>query len=252
MIRYELFAPENLPEVTSGADLAGLIAEACSKADFAFQNGDVVVLAQKIVSKSEGRLISLASVTPGEQALKLAEQSEKDPRLVELILRESRTILRVRQGLIVPETKLGLVSANAGIDASNTGGESDIVILLPSDPDQSARKIAQRLFDLTGVRIGVVINDSQGRPFRNGAIGVAIGCAGVNPLKVYIGEKDRDDKTLQSSIEAVADEIASAASLLMGQAAEGRPVVIIRGLASLAGSGKAADLVRDPEQDFFR
>ena len=252
MYQLILFALDNLPEVLPGTNLARMILEACRRDSFALETGDIVVITQKIVSKAEGRLVDLTPVTPGEEALKLAAQCNKDPRLVELILSESREILRVRPGLIIPETKHGLVSANAGIDASNTGDRQTMVLLLPVDPDDSAKLIRQEFYQLSGVRVAVVVNDSQGRPFRNGAIGIAIGCSGVQPLKVYVGEKDRDSKTLQSSVEAVGDEMASAASLLMGQAAEGRPVVIIRGLSHFAGEGQATDLVRVPALDMFR
>ncbi|MHB1654087.1 MAG: coenzyme F420-0:L-glutamate ligase [Desulfitobacteriaceae bacterium] len=252
MLRFELLAPNNLTEILHGADLAQVIVDACQEEGVPLQTGDIVVIAQKIVSKAEGRFVDLNTVVPGEEALKLAGQSQKDPRLVELILRESKAILRVRPGLIVPETKHGLISANAGIDASNTGGAPNTVLLLPLDPDRSAEDIRRRILTSTGTQVGVIINDSQGRPFRNGAIGVAIGSAGNVTTKIYIGQEDRDKHTLQSSVEAVADEIASAASLLMGQGAEGRPVVIVRGLSSLSGEGKAADLVRDPSIDMFR
>lgn len=252
MARLELLAPRCIPEIRPGTDLAGVILRACREEGIVLQDGAVIVIAQKIVSKAEGRLIDLSTVIPGDEALRLAGICGKDPRLVELILQESRDILRVRPGVIVPETKHGLISANAGIDSSNTGTNGEEVLLLPSDPDSSALNICRAIVRLSGVRVAVVINDTQGRPFRNGAVGVAIGAAGITPLKSYIGQQDRDRRVLKSSVEAVADEIASAAGLLMGQAAEGLPVVIVRGLADLIGEGRARDLVRDPSLDMFR
>lgn len=251
MFNVSYYSPDNLPEIVPGADLSRLIVDSFQESGITLESGDILVLAQKIVSKAEGRIVDLDTVRPGAEAIRLAGESQKDPRLVELILNESRSILRIRPGLIVPETKHGLISANAGIDASNTGGLNR-VILLPEDPDASAEKIRSQISNLTNVQTGVLIIDSQGRPFRVGAVGVAIGCAGLAPLVEHIGKSDRDGRVLRSSAEAVADELASGASLLMGQAAEGRPLVLVRGLAHLLGFGKADALVRDPALDMFR
>jgi coenzyme F420-0:L-glutamate ligase/coenzyme F420-1:gamma-L-glutamate ligase len=218
------------------------------------RDGDVLVLCQKIVSKAEGRMVRLDAVTPSEAAQRLAAETSKDPRLVELILREARKVLRTRPHLIIAEHRLGWVCANAGIDRSNVAQPDDdgVVLLLPMDPDRSAREIRERLSAASGAHIAVIINDTHGRPFRNGAVGVAIGVAGLSPLTDLRGQPDLFGYQLQTSILGTADEIAAAASLLMGQADEGRPAILVRGAPIVQGEGTARDLQRAEEQDLFR
>ena len=211
----------------------------------------MVVLAQKIVSKSEGRLVRLSDVTPSPRAVELAKTADKDPRLAELILRESNEVVRAIRGVIVVEHKLGFVMANAGIDASNVD-DPEQVLLLPADPDGSARKLRQRFKEIAGVDVGVVINDSWGRAWRMGTVGAAIGAAGLPGLLDMRGQPDMNGRILRVTEIAYADEIAAAASLVMGQAAEGRPVVIVRGLGAPARDGNAAELVRPRKLDLFR
>jgi coenzyme F420-0:L-glutamate ligase/coenzyme F420-1:gamma-L-glutamate ligase len=222
-------------------------------AEIDLQSGDVIAIAQKIVSKAEGRYIDLATVTPDTRTLDVAAHVEKDPRLVQLILDESDEISRMRPGVLVVRHKLGFVSANAGIDRSNTGqNDEDVVLLLPVDPDDSAEKIRQTLHQQFGVSIGVVITDSHGRPHRMGTLGVAIGVAGVPALWDRRGEPDRYGRIMQHTDVGVADEIAAAAGLLMGQGAEGNPVVVIQGLQLPVADGSAGDLIRPKEKDLYR
>lgn len=212
---------------------------------------DIVVLAHKVVSKAEGHVVDLREVTPGSAALRLADEVRKDPRLVEVILRESKAIRRVRPGLIIAEHRLGFICANAGVDHSNVGLGDDVVALLPKDPDASAGRIRAGLRQAFGIDVAVIINDSHGRPFRQGTTGVAIGAAGLRVLRSYVGEEDRYGYMLRVSVESVADECAGLANLLQGQGAEGTPLVLIRGLDH-PGSEQAADLVRPEEDDLFR
>lgn len=237
-----------------GDDLPQVLVSALQTAVIPLQTGDVVAVAQKIVSKAEGRIVNLADVTPGPQALAVAVQTEKDPRLVELILQESDEISRMRRGVLVVRHRLGFTSANAGIDRSNvaqTAGE-ERVLLLPKEPDMSAAALRAALEEQFGVRIGVVITDSHGRPFRLGTVGVAIGVAGIPALWDRRGEPDLYGYRLEHTDVGLADEIAAAAGLLMGQAAEGNPVVIVRGLTFPPHGGKASDLVRPKESDLYR
>lgn len=215
------------------------------------RDGDVVVLAQKIVSKAEGREVSLASVTPSARAEELAGITLKDPRLVELVLRESTEVVRAVPNILIVRHRLGFVMAQGGIDASNVDG-TDTVLLLPIDPDASAARLRQALMALTGSDVGVVINDSWGRAWRIGTVGTAIGVAGLPGLIDMRGKPDLNGRILRVTEIGHADEIAAAASLLMGQADEGRPVVILRGLGRLAAEGTARDLVRPVRQDLFR
>jgi coenzyme F420-0:L-glutamate ligase / coenzyme F420-1:gamma-L-glutamate ligase len=241
----ELIAPAGLPRIKPGDDLAALIAP------FGLRDGDVVVLAQKIVSKSEGRLVRLSDVTPSPRAIELAETVQKDPRQVELILQESTEVVRAIPGVLIVQHRLGFVMANAGIDASNVD-DPEQVLLLPADPDGSARHLRARLKDIAGVEVGVVINDSWGRAWRMGTVGMAIGAAGVPGLIDMRGEPDMNGKILRVTEIGHADEIAAAASMMMGQAAEGRPVVIVRGLGPAQRDGNAAELVRPKKLDLFR
>ena len=252
MRELTLTALPGIPEVTAGMDLARLVAAALARADRRLLDGDVLVVAQKIVSKTEGRTVRLADVVPSPRAQELALATERDPRFVELILRESREILRAKHGVIIVEHRLGCVMASAGIDQSNVPGEDESALLLPVDPDASARRLRDDLAKLTGVNVGVVINDSFGRAWRNGVTGVAIGVAGVPALVDLRGMTDRGGRVLKVTQVAAADEIASAASLLMGQAAEGTPVVLVRGFPYARREASAAELLREPAQDLFR
>lgn len=217
------------------------------------QDGDVFAVAQKIVSKAEGRLVDLVDVTPSGRAVELAAQVGKDPHLIELILRESEEVSRLRPGVIITRHRLGFTSANAGIDRSNVGPDGEErVLLLPLDPDASARRIRETILTERGADVGVVITDSHGRPFRLGTVGVAIGVAGIPALWDRRGEPDLYGYRLQHTDVGLADEIAAAAGLLMGQAAEGLPAVLIRGLRLPPADGRATDLVRPPEMDLYR
>ena len=253
-LSLSLTAVPHIPHVQPGDKLAEVILRALGAAELTLQSGDVLVIAQKIMSKAEGRKVNLGGVQPSKRALEVAAQTAKDPRLVELILQESDEISRVREGVLIVRHRLGFTSANAGIDRSNvsqTGGEES-VLLLPVDPDGSAAAIRMAIEAQTGVRIGVVISDTHGRPFRQGNVGVAIGVAGIPALWDRRGEFDLYGYELQHTIVGVADEIAAAAGLLMGQANEGMPVVLVRGLKLPAAEGKAQDLVRPKELDLYR
>ncbi len=242
-----------IPQIQTGDDVAALVAQGLRRLGESIEEGDVLVVAQKIVSKAEGRWVYLPDVSPSQEALALAQKAQKDPRLVELILQESNEVLRVRPGLIIVEHRLGFVCANAGIDHSNVKGHEDWVLLLPRDPDASARalrKAWQRMFGVQNV--AVIINDSHGRAWRLGTVGVAIGVAGMIPITDRRGEPDLLGRTLQVTVVGTADELAAAASAVMGQGAEGIPVVLIRGARYRAGEGRLRDLLRPRELDLFR
>lgn len=248
-----LTALPGMPTVAAGDDLASLILAGMERAGLALRDGDILGIAQKIVSKAEGRRVRLAEVTVSERARDLAARTEKDPRVVELILQESRAVIRARSGLIVVENRNGLIMANAGIDASNVEGEDgDRVLLLPLDPDASAARLRTELAERTGIAPGVVINDSFGRAWRMGTVGTAIGVAGLPALIDLRGGTDRNGRVLISSELGVADEVAAAASLMMGQGAEGTPVVHLRGFPYRGTEGRAADLQRPGDKDLFR
>ena len=246
-----LTAPSGLPEIRAGADLAAILVAALGSAGAQPADGDIFVVAQKVVSKSEGRTVRLDDVCPGVRALDLARRTGKDPRIAELILREADELVRVREGLIIARHRNGCVLANAGIDLSNAGAP-DTAVLLPEDPDRSARKLRARIERETERTVGVIVNDSMGRAWRLGTTGTAIGASGVGSLMDRRGEDDRDGMTLQSSVIAAADEVAAAASLLMGQGKESLPFVVVRGATWLRGNGSASDLVRPLEHDLFR
>jgi len=248
-----LITVANFPHILAGDDLSLLLLTSLSANGITLQEGDILVIAHKIVSKAEGRLINLAAVVPSERAHEIASSTQKDPRLVELILRESTAISRMREGILIVRHRLGFTSANAGIDRSNVAQEEggETVLLLPENPDRSARLIRDSIREKSGVTIGVVIADSHGRPFRLGTLGVAIGVAGLPALWDRRGETDLYGYELQHTEVGTADEIAAAASLLMGQAAEGTPVVLIRGLRLPAIHGQASDLVRPLELDLY-
>lgn len=253
MNSVQLLPLSGIPEVVPGDDFATLILDALRQEGTSLRHGDVLVLAQKIVSKAEGRLVPLAAVHPSPRATQLAQETGKDPRLVELILKESNEVLRTRPGLIIVAHRLGFVMANAGIDQSNVLQEDEgVALLLPVDPDASCAQLRERLQAETGAEIAVSIIDSHGRAWRNGIVGVTIGAAGMSVVQDLRGHADRHGRTLAVTEVAQADEIAAAASLVMGQAAEGRPVVLVRGLPDALGSGTAKDLVRDPQLDLFR
>jgi coenzyme F420-0:L-glutamate ligase/coenzyme F420-1:gamma-L-glutamate ligase len=229
---------------------------AASLADNALtlQPGDVLVLAQKIVSKAEDCYVTLADIEPSSEALELAARADKDPRQAELILRESREVLRARPGVVIVEHRNGYVHANAGIDKSNIEIDPDNprVLLLPENPDASAERLRQSLGRLSGVLPQVIINDSAGRAWRNGTVGIAIGTAGLEPLLNQIGDTDMFGNVLEVTEAAVADELAAAASLLMGQAAQACPVVLVRGAQLAPADTGSGSLLRDPSMDMFR
>lgn len=256
--RLTITALDRIPLVQPGDDLADLILSSLDGMGEKLRDGDVLVLAQKIVSKSEGRYVDLANVTPSARALELATEVDKDPRLVEVILSEAIDIVRYRKGVLVVAHRCGAVLANAGIDRSNIAQPDDSdeqgtsILLLPEDPDRSSATLRKALRQRTGADIGIVINDSLGRAWRNGTVGAAIGAAGIEALLDLNGQPDLFDRPLQSTQVGLADELAAAASLVMGQADEGRPAVLIRGLAGGRGEGTAADLVRPRDQDLFR
>jgi coenzyme F420-0:L-glutamate ligase/coenzyme F420-1:gamma-L-glutamate ligase len=241
-----------IPLIRPGDDLADIIISAAAEARIALQDGDIVVVAQKVISKAQGRFVHLGEVTPSPAALELAARSGKDPRLAELILRESREVLRVRPGSVVVEHRLGFVCANAGIDHSNVSGEGDWVLLLPEDPDASALRLRARLEAATGTTIGVLIIDSHGRAWRLGTVGVAIGISGMPGLLDLRGRPDLFDFRLQVTEVGAADELAAAASLVMGQADEGTPVVHVRGFPYALRESSLGELLRPRDQDMFR
>ena len=233
---------DGLPEIREDDDLAALIAERA-----ALRDGDVLVVAQKAVSKAEGRIVRLADVEPSPEAQELA--GDEDPRRLEVILRESKRIVRTRPPLVIAETRHGFVCASAGVDSSNAP-EPDTVVLLPEDPDASAARLRERLRELTGVEVGVIVSDSFGRAWRQGTTDVAIGLAGIQPLLDLKGERDQAGYELHATVIAVADELASAAELVMGKT-RGIPAAVIRG-ADASGYGSAHDLVMPAERDLFR
>ncbi len=251
--RLELIAVPGLPDFEPGDDLATTIVAALSTAGISLAAHDVVVVAQKVVSKCEGAYVTLDEVTPGPRARELAAVTGKDPRLIETILADTSEVLRAREGLLIVANRAGHVMANAGIDASNLPAvQGERVLRLPRDADQSARSLATALTTAAGVAIAVVINDSWGRAWRNGTIGHAVGVAGIPALWDRRGETDMYGRVLRVTQIGLADEIAAAASLVMGAAAERQPVVIVRGLALPEGDGCARDLVREKSRDLFR
>lgn len=249
-----LTALPGIPEIAPGANLGAVLAEAVERAGCTLEAGDVLVVAQKVVSKAEGRTVLLSEVEPSGRAIELARDVEKDPRLVELMLRESKEVLRAKPGVLIVEHRLGFVMASAGIDQSNVPGaeEEEAALLLPADPDASARRLRDQLQAAAGVEVAVVINDSFGRAWRNGVTGIAIGVAGIAPLVDLRGLPDREGRALRVTQVAVADELAAAASLLMGQADEGYPAVLARGFPYEAREGEIAELIRPRAEDLFR
>lgn len=255
--RLEIIALPGLPQVAAGADLAGMLLAALERAGLELTTGDVFVLAQKIVSKAEGRLVRLADVIPTPEAEQLAADTAKDPRLVQLILDESAAVVRVRKGnpgVIVVEHRLGWVHANAGIDQSNVsqGDPGEWALLLPENPDASAARLRTAIHERTGVLAGILINDSFGRAWRVGTCGTAIGSAGITVVEDLRGQPDMFGRTLEVTVVGRGDEIAAAASLVMGQAGEGTPAVLVRGLPFEDSRSTAADLIRPRQENLFR
>ena len=250
----EILAVPGLPMIKPGDDLAALIAEGFARGGIEPRSGDVLAVAQKVVSKSEGRSVDLATVAPSARAIELAKEIHKDPRLVELILSESVRVVRSRPNVLIVEHRLGFVMANAGIDQSNVAPSDGVerALLLPVDPDGSAEALRMGLAALFGVPPAVIITDSFGRPFRRGTAGVAIGAAGLPALLDLRGNPDLFGRILQVSISGFADEIAAAASLVMGQGDEAQPVVLVRGLSWRAPANPASNLVRPASEDMFR
>lgn len=238
------------PEVTPGMDLPPLITAAAATAGVTFAPGDILVVTQKIVSKAEGALVDLRTIEPSDLAARWAAAWGKDPRQIEVVLRESKRIVRMANGIIIAETQHGFVCANAGVDASNVAGH-DVVSLLPRDPDASAARLRETLSAELGFDLPVIISDSFGRPWRYGIINVAVGLAGLGAVVDYRGQTDAHGYLLNASILAVADELAAAAELIMGKL-DGRPVAVIRGYVYEAANGTAQDLLMDPARDLFR
>ena len=253
-VQLNIIGLSGVPMVRPGDDLTAITLAAFVATKLAPEDGDVLVVAQKIVSKAEGRFVEVASVTPSERAIALAAETGKDPRFVEIVLSESRRIVRHRPNLIVAEHRLGFVMANAGIDHSNVGPDdgNERVLLLPLDPDASALALQQQLATRTGKRLAIIVSDSFGRPWRRGTVGIAIGAAGLPSVIDWRGQPDLFGRKLEVTETGFADEIAAAASLVQGQAAEATPIVLVRGLAWSAPEAPAAAIVRPPEHDLFR
>jgi len=247
---------KNIPLIRRDDNLADIILDSLTSTDIQLQRDDILVIAQKIVSKAEGRMVNLADVRPTSRAIELARKTEKDPRVVQLILQESNEVLRTRPNTIVVEHKLGFVCANAGIDHSNVAGAGDkneeYVLLLPEDPDRSAKQIKDRIKEKTKMDPGIAIIDSHGRAWRNGTVGMCIGLSGIPALIDERGWKDLFGYKLQITVVGVADELAAAASLVMGQAAEGTPAVHVRGFPYPLKEGSLKELLRPKELDMFR
>ena len=247
--RYEIIGVQGIREVRPGDDVARLVVAAAARQGTALTTGDVVVLSQKIVSKAEGRLLRLSEVTPSAMATTFATELGRDPRLIEVILRESRRIVRMDRGVLVTETRHGWVCANAGVDQSNV--DADAVALLPEDPDRSARGFRDAVRAQTRADIFVIVADTFGRPWREGLVNIAIGVAGFAPLKSYLGDHDPAGRPLQATIIAVADELAAAAEPVMGKL-DRIPAAIVRGLPVAPSEEGSKALLRDPARDLFR
>ncbi len=252
MDSVKIIAVENLPLIVEGDDLAELICNAAEKQGIPIQEKDVVVITHVAVSKAEGNVVNLDEVSPSERATEIARETDKDPALVETILRETKEIVRMGRNSLITETKNGVICANAGVDRSNIEGERNIV-LLPKDSNASAQKIRQKIRKLTGCDVAVIVSDTHGRPFRMGEINVAIGVAGIKPIRDRRGEKDLFGYVLRIKQTAIADELSSAAELVIGQADEGIPVAIIRGYKyQTTENASATELTRPKEKDLFR
>lgn len=251
--RLEALAVPGFPLISGPCDLGAVVVRVLRRAGLGFipQRGDVLVLAHKVVSKAEGRVVPLKAVVPGPRAQALARAVGKDPRLVELVLREARRVVRAVPGVLIAEHRLGVICANAGVDRSNAGPGR--VVLLPEDPDRSARRVRRAVIQAWGAQVGVLIADTHGRPWREGAVGLCLGVAGLAPLLDLRGEPDLFGVELASSVEGVADELCAAATLVMGQGGEGVPLVLIRGFCGRPDPQASSDqLLRPPERDLFR
>jgi coenzyme F420-0:L-glutamate ligase/coenzyme F420-1:gamma-L-glutamate ligase len=246
--QISILAVQGIPEVKHGDRLGKLIVQALAKQRTALDKGDVIIVTQKVVSKAEGRIVQLQDIEPSALAIEVAKQGEKDPRQIEVVLRESTRIIRMHMGVVIAETRHGFKCANAGVDASNVG--EDAVSLLPHDPDMSARQIADEIFELTSKRLAVIVSDTFGRPWREGATNVAIGISGMKPFSDYRGLLDPFGRELHSSVIAVADELASAAELVTGKL-DNVPVAVIHGFTYEQGNGTGRDLVRPKDKDLF-
>jgi coenzyme F420-0:L-glutamate ligase/coenzyme F420-1:gamma-L-glutamate ligase len=255
--RLEVTALPGVPLVRKGDDLAALSLAALARAKLALEDGDVLVVTSKVVSRAEGRFVALGDVVPSEPARALAEETRKDPRLVELVLREAQAVSRRAPNVLVVRHRLGFVAAHAGIDLSNAVPEGappssgPWALLLPERPDDTARALRRALEAQSGARLAVVVSDSFGRPFRLGTVGAAIGCSGLPPLWDRRGERDLHGRVLENTITALADQVAAAADLVAGQADEGRPLVLVRGLAFSPSDEPASALCRRPDEDLY-
>ncbi|HEY5680631.1 MAG TPA: coenzyme F420-0:L-glutamate ligase [Pseudomonadales bacterium] len=250
---FSVLGIPGVPMVSPGDDLTAIIVDALRDARITLEDGDIVCVAQKIVSKAEGRQIPLASVTPSEEAQTLAEETDKDPRLVELILRESSEVMRKKEGVLIVRHRLGLVGANAGIDQSNISHEDgEQALLLPEDPDRSAAELKSALDEASGARVGVIITDSANRPWRLGTVGIAIGCAGISVLDDHRGGVDLFDRELKVTLISRADGIAGAATLVMGETTERIPVALVRGFPAEQSTDDARMVCRPLHEDLFR
>lgn len=238
-------------DISKGDDVAGLIIKAIKERNQSLLENDVVVITHKIISKAEGKTTDLSSITPSEESNKISLNTGKDPRLVELIISQSNEIVKIERDIIIAETKHGFVCANAGIDASNVGKSSNHVVLLPDDPDESARRIRNDIKTRTNINVSVIISDTFGRPFRKGQVNVAIGSAGINPILSYVGNTDMFGKILKVTEIAIADELASAAELVMGKSSR-IPVVIVRGCNYISGDYSISQITRSKKDDLFR
>jgi coenzyme F420-0:L-glutamate ligase / coenzyme F420-1:gamma-L-glutamate ligase len=247
--RYEVIGVEGIGEVRPGDDVARIVVQAAAAQGTPLVAGDVLVLSQKVISKAEGRLLNLTDITPSTMATTFATELGRDPRLIEVILRESRRVVRMDRGVLVTETRHGWVCANAGVDQSNV--DADMVALLPEDPDRSARAFRDAVRAQTRVEIHVIVADTFGRPWREGLVNIAIGVAGFAPLRSYLGERDPAGRPLQATILAIADELAAAAEPVMGKL-DRIPAAIVRGLPLAPSEEGSKALLRDPARDLFR
>lgn len=238
-----------IPEIAPGDDIARAIAAAAKLQGLAPALGDIFVVAQKIVSKSEGRIVRLGTITPSERAEKWASEFKKDSRVIELVLSEAKSIVRMERGVIIAKTRHGFVCANAGVDVSNA--PEGTALLLPEDPDRSARTLREDLERIFSVRVAVIISDTFGRPWREGLVNVALGVAGMAPLLDYRGQRDLHERMLQASVIATADELSAAAGIVMGKLNR-VPVAIVRGIELPPGNGSGRDLIRAADRDLFR
>ena len=250
MTLIQIFGINKMPLVKSQDDIGEQLVRAVRDQSMQILDHDIIVVAQKIVSKAEGRVVNLQTITPSTLANTIGESSEKDPKHVEVILRESANIIRMRGAHIIVETRHGFVCANAGVDRSNAGN-GDLAVLLPIDPDRAAQKLRKRIRELAGVDVGVIISDTFGRAWRNGQVNVAIGIDGLTPILDYRGSRDMFGNQLKVTQIAIADELASAAELVMRKS-DGVPVAIIRGIEYAKGSGSVQQLIRPKEEDLFR